>query len=99
MAAICCLENGHVEMAGVDGKKERKVEGPDGGYAWIVAIAACVINFIMAGLGRISGILFVAFIELFGVDRRSASMPFSVRSSARNLLGEFSRQSNSNRNL
>ncbi|CAL1273232.1 unnamed protein product [Larinioides sclopetarius] len=87
MAAICCLESGHVEMAGVDGKKQRKVEGPDGGYAWIVAIAACVINFIMAGLGRMSGILFVAFIELFGVDRRSASMPFSVRSSARNLLG------------
>ncbi|XP_055934864.1 monocarboxylate transporter 12-like [Argiope bruennichi] len=86
MAAIGCSENGHGEMVGVSGKK-RKVEGPDNGYAWIVAVAACVINFIMAGLGRMSGILFVAFIELFGVDRRSASMPSSVRSSARNLLG------------
>ncbi|XP_042903086.1 uncharacterized protein [Parasteatoda tepidariorum] len=66
---------------------KKRVAKPDDGFAWVVAIAACAINLIMAGLGRMSGILFVAFIEIFGVDRKSASMPFSVRSSARNLFG------------
>ncbi|GFT56771.1 monocarboxylate transporter 9, partial [Nephila pilipes] len=64
-----------------------RMDGPDGGWAWVVAISACIINFIMAGLGRMSGILYVAFIETFGVDRKAASTPFSVRSSTRNLLG------------
>ncbi|GFT92439.1 uncharacterized protein NPIL_525821 [Nephila pilipes] len=62
-------------------------EGPDKGWAWMVAFAACGINFIMAGLGRMSGILYVAFIDIYGVDRKGASLPFSVRSSTRNLLG------------
>lgn len=73
-------------------KEARKDKGsktacPDQGWAWVVATAACTINFIMAGLVRMSGILFVAFIEIFQVDRKSASMPFSVRSSAGNLFG------------
>ncbi|GBN55175.1 Monocarboxylate transporter 9 [Araneus ventricosus] len=63
------------------------MEGPDGGWAWVVAFSACIISFIMAGLGRMSGILYVAFIETFEVDRKAASTPFSVRSSTRNLLG------------
>ncbi|GFY51565.1 uncharacterized protein TNIN_146881 [Trichonephila inaurata madagascariensis] len=66
---------------------ESPKEGPDKGWAWMVAFAACGINFIMAGLGRMSGILYVAFIDLYGVDRKGASLPFSVRSSTRNLLG------------
>ncbi|GFQ89554.1 uncharacterized protein TNCT_36361 [Trichonephila clavata] len=68
-------------------KGDSPKEGPDKGWAWMVAFAACGINFIMAGLGRMSGILYVAFIDLYGVDRKGASLPFSVRSSTRNLLG------------
>ncbi|CAL1273196.1 unnamed protein product [Larinioides sclopetarius] len=63
------------------------MDGPDKGWAWAVAFAVCAINFIMAGLGRMSGILYVAFIDIYGVDRKGASTPFSVRSSTRNLLG------------
>ncbi|GBM14876.1 hypothetical protein AVEN_28600-1 [Araneus ventricosus] len=63
------------------------MDGPDQGWAWAVAFAVCAINFIMAGLGRMSGILYVAFIDIYGVDRKGASTPFSVRSSTRNLLG------------
>ncbi|KAF8782435.1 Monocarboxylate transporter 13 like protein [Argiope bruennichi] len=63
------------------------MDGPDQGWAWAVALAACAINFIMAGLGRMSGILYVAFIDIYRLDRKGASTPFSVRSSTRNLLG------------
>ncbi|GIX68384.1 uncharacterized protein CEXT_154761 [Caerostris extrusa] len=63
------------------------MEGPDKGWAWVVVFAACCINLIMNGQGRMSGILYVAFIDLYGVDRRSASLPFSIRTSTRNLLG------------
>ncbi|GFT93103.1 uncharacterized protein NPIL_610851, partial [Nephila pilipes] len=62
------------------------MEGPDRGWAWAVAFAACVINLIVNGQGRMSGILYVAFIDLYGVDRKGASTPFSVRTSTRNLL-------------
>ncbi|GFR00827.1 monocarboxylate transporter 5 [Trichonephila clavata] len=74
--------------ARTDEKMQRKVqvEGPDGTSAWIVAVAVCLINFIMAGLGRMSGILFVAFIETYGVGRKKASMPSSVRSSQETCL-------------
>ncbi|KFM82175.1 Monocarboxylate transporter 9, partial [Stegodyphus mimosarum] len=56
-------------------------------WAWLVVFAACLINFIMAGLGRIGGILYVAFIDTFHVDRKTASAPFSIRAGTRYLLG------------
>lgn len=68
-------------------QKLRMKEAPDVGYAWVVAVAACLINFIIAGLGRMSGILYVAFIENFNVTRKEATEPFTIRSSTRNLLG------------
>ncbi|GFT53876.1 monocarboxylate transporter 13 [Nephila pilipes] len=83
-----CLEIGQKKTVVTKTRRIRiRMDGPDGGWAWVVAISACIINFIMAGLGRMSGILYVAFIETFGVDRKAASTPFSVRSSTRNLLG------------
>ncbi|GFY51564.1 uncharacterized protein TNIN_146871 [Trichonephila inaurata madagascariensis] len=62
------------------------MEGPDRGWAWAVVFAACLINLIVNGQGRMSGILYVAFIDLFGIDRKGASTPMSVRTSTRNLL-------------
>ena len=67
--------------------------GPDGLEAWGVAIAASLINFIMAGINRASGILYVEFIDAFQVDRMKASLPFTIRSVARNLLGNSLRMS------
>jgi MFS family permease len=68
-------------------KRKIRAPGPDGTASWVVAFAAFLINFIMAGLSRMSGILYVSFIEMFEIDRKGASMPFSVRSSTMNLLG------------
>ncbi|GFY74712.1 monocarboxylate transporter 9 [Trichonephila inaurata madagascariensis] len=83
-----CIEGGQKKVVVTKTRRIRiRMEGPDGGWAWVVAFSACIISFIMAGLGRMSGILYVAFIETFGVDRKAASTPFSVRSSTRNLLG------------
>ncbi|GBN98057.1 Monocarboxylate transporter 9 [Araneus ventricosus] len=61
--------------------------GVDGGYAWIVAVACFMINFIMAGLARAAGVLYVAVIELYGVSRETATTPFSMRFSVRNMSG------------
>ncbi|KAF8783147.1 Monocarboxylate transporter 5 like protein [Argiope bruennichi] len=61
--------------------------GMDGGYAWVVAIACFMINFIMAGLARAAGVLYVAVIELYGVSREAATTPFSMRFSVRNMSG------------
>ncbi|KAG8182991.1 hypothetical protein JTE90_027478 [Oedothorax gibbosus] len=83
------VEDGPKEVSDSSSPKSsvRQQEGPDGRSAWLVALSACAINFVMAGLQRMSGILFVAFIDAFGVDRRTASAPFSVKASTRNLLG------------
>lgn len=70
-----------------DRLSSERFSGPDGIEAWTVALAACTISFVMAGLARMSGILYVAFIDIYHIDRREASLPFSVRSSMRNLFG------------
>ncbi|KAG8197310.1 hypothetical protein JTE90_007556 [Oedothorax gibbosus] len=59
----------------------------DQGYGWVVTFACFVVCFIMAGLARASGVLYVAVIELYGCSREAASAPFSVRFSVRNLAG------------
>lgn len=61
--------------------------GPDGLEAWGVATAAFFINFIMAGINRASGILYVEFLDVFHTDRMRASLPFTIRLVSRNLLG------------
>ncbi|KAG8180397.1 hypothetical protein JTE90_025447 [Oedothorax gibbosus] len=65
----------------------KSVPGPDGLLSWGVAIANFLINFIVVGLGRMSGILYVVFMQLFNADRQTASIPFSVQQAARNLFG------------
>ncbi|GBM88292.1 hypothetical protein AVEN_2103-1 [Araneus ventricosus] len=61
--------------------------GPDSLLSWLIAIANFVINFIVVGLGRMSGILYVVFMHKFDVDRQTSSVPFSVQQAARNLFG------------
>ncbi|KAF8788124.1 uncharacterized protein LOC129972164 [Argiope bruennichi] len=61
--------------------------GPDSQLSWLIAIANFLINFIIVGLGRMSGILYVVFMHKFSVDRQTSSMPFSVQQAARNLFG------------
>ncbi|GFY46276.1 monocarboxylate transporter 9 [Trichonephila inaurata madagascariensis] len=65
-------------------KREAQV---DQGYAWMVAFSCFMINFIMAGLARAAGVLYVAVIELYGVSREAATTPFSIRFSVRNMSG------------
>lgn len=64
------------------------LEKPDTGYAWVIAFAACIINMILSGISRMTGILYVAIIEAYGVSRQEASVPFTVRNSIRYLTGK-----------
>lgn len=66
-----------------------KLEVPDKGQAWVVAIAACIINMILSGLSRMIGILYVSVIEAYGVSRQEATLPFTVRNSIRCLSGKI----------
>ncbi|GFT59215.1 uncharacterized protein TNCV_3891641 [Trichonephila clavipes] len=50
-------------------------------------MACFFINFIMAGLARTAGVLYVALIELYGVSREAATTPFSIRVCVRNMTG------------
>ncbi|KFM81721.1 Monocarboxylate transporter 13, partial [Stegodyphus mimosarum] len=64
--------------------------GPDRGWSWVVAFAACFNSLVLAGIFRTSGVLFVAFINTFGVTREEASWPVVVCISVLNLTGPFS---------
>lgn len=63
------------------------LEEPDKGHAWVVAIAACIINMILSGLSRMIGMLYVAVIDSYKVSRQEATFPFTVRNSVRSLAG------------
>ncbi|KAF8778267.1 Monocarboxylate transporter 4 like protein [Argiope bruennichi] len=63
------------------------LEEPDKGYAWVIAFAACIINMILSGMSRMIGILYVAIIDEYGVTRKEASVPFTVRNAIRYLSG------------
>ncbi|KAG8200641.1 hypothetical protein JTE90_022263 [Oedothorax gibbosus] len=64
-----------------------ELEEPDKGRAWVVAIAACIINMILSGLSRMVGILYVSLIDTYGVTRGEATLPFTVRNSVRCISG------------
>ncbi|XP_054706322.1 monocarboxylate transporter 12-B-like isoform X2 [Uloborus diversus] len=61
--------------------------GPDEAIGWLIAMSCFFINFIMAGLARTAGVLYVALIDIYGVSRESATTPFSIRVSVRNMTG------------
>ncbi|XP_015917802.2 uncharacterized protein [Parasteatoda tepidariorum] len=56
---------------------------------WVVAFSCCFINFLLYGVARLSGMMMVAVSEAFQTNRASASLPFSVSTSVRNLSGFF----------
>lgn len=64
-----------------------RIYGSDGAWSWGVAFANFLVNFIIVGLGRMSGIFYVDFINIFRIDRKTASIPFSVQQAGRNLFG------------
>ncbi|KAG8184688.1 hypothetical protein JTE90_013081 [Oedothorax gibbosus] len=67
-----------------------RVSGPDHGWSWVIVFACCFASFILAGIFRTSGVLFVAFIDTFGVTREEASWPMVVCIAVLNLTGPFS---------
>lgn len=65
-----------------------KLEEPDKGQAWIVAVAASLICMIVGGLSRGSGLLYVAIIATYGVSRKKAAQPFFFKDAIRCLAGK-----------
>ncbi|XP_021002705.2 monocarboxylate transporter 12 [Parasteatoda tepidariorum] len=64
-----------------------KLEVPDQGWAWVVAFAACIINMLLSGISRMIGILYVYVLQMYGITRQEATLPFAVRNSVRMLSG------------
>ncbi|KAG8200645.1 hypothetical protein JTE90_022267 [Oedothorax gibbosus] len=65
----------------------KNVAGPDQPRSWAIALAACVINTLLSGISRATGLLYVALIESYGVSRLQANLPFTIRNVVRNLAG------------
>ena len=59
----------------------------DSGYAWVVAVANCWVNFSVYGLYRSYGVLYVAFMEHYHVNHQTASWPFTLLCSVYHLIG------------
>lgn len=64
-----------------------KRRGLDSAESWGIAVASIVVNFLILGPARLSGVLFVAIMERYGVDRKQASLPFTVCYVLRTLPG------------
>lgn len=66
---------------------KREKEGPDQARSWAIAMAGCVINSLLSGISRTTGLFYVSLIETYGVSRMEANMPFTLRNVVRNLGG------------
>ncbi|XP_055936982.1 uncharacterized protein LOC129966558 isoform X2 [Argiope bruennichi] len=64
-----------------------RLEGPDGLWSWIVALACGAVMFIFVGFVRLSGMMFVSVLETFQVDRNTAARPFCTHYSVVSILG------------
>ncbi|CAL1273224.1 unnamed protein product [Larinioides sclopetarius] len=63
------------------------MSGPDGPSSWVIAAACCFINMMMYGMTRLSGVLFVASVPRYHVNRESASFPYTFANFVRNTAG------------
>ncbi|GIY23717.1 uncharacterized protein CDAR_32071 [Caerostris darwini] len=64
-----------------------KRKGLDSAESWAIAAASIVINFLILAPARLSGVLFVAFMDRFNVNREQASLPFTLCYILRTLPG------------
>ncbi|XP_055933760.1 monocarboxylate transporter 12-like isoform X1 [Argiope bruennichi] len=65
----------------------KRIDAPDSARSWAVAIAGCLINSLMSGLTRSTGLIYVALIDTFGASRFQANLPFTARIMIKNLGG------------
>lgn len=65
-----------------------KLEEPDKGQGWVIAIAACLVRMVAVGLSRITPLLYVAAIETYDVSRQDAAQPFAACGSIQCLVGK-----------
>lgn len=70
--------------------KRRSDEGPDTGWSWVVAFAAFFNSLVLSGILRSSGILFVVFIDVFGLTRQETSWPITICISVLNFIAPMS---------
>ncbi|KAF7997786.1 hypothetical protein HCN44_009184 [Aphidius gifuensis] len=67
--------NGNAKKKQVnDGKTEGELVPPDGGWGWLVLIAAVMVNVLIPGMIKSFGILFVVFMTEFEASPPSAAM-------------------------
>lgn len=55
-----------------------KRHGPDSLDSWLVTAGLTFVSMILYSVVRLSGVLFVASMDRFGVDRKSASQPYTL---------------------
>lgn len=65
-----------------------KLEEPDKGQAWVVAIAVFFVNILVIGMKRMIPLMYVELIATYGVSRQSAAEPFAVAEAIRLLGGK-----------
>ncbi|GIY73602.1 MFS domain-containing protein [Caerostris darwini] len=67
-----------------------KTHSTDSCYSWIIAVACHVIHFLLYGMLRVAGLLFVEAMVLYNVDREVASLPFVICFTGRCAAGPVS---------
>ena len=75
-----------------DGNLDRKSQPADGGFGWIIVLAAFLNAMLHAGHLIMYGILLPEYVEYFQVTKASASVVSAVGLSASGLMGEWNRK-------
>ncbi|GFW96668.1 uncharacterized protein TNCV_2847251 [Trichonephila clavipes] len=64
-----------------------KRTGPDSLNSWFVAIYSSLVSMLLYGVVRLSGLLFVASMDRFQVDRQEASLPYILCDTLQGIAG------------
>ncbi|XP_023231006.1 uncharacterized protein LOC111631046 [Centruroides sculpturatus] len=67
--------------------RKNDTDSRDGGWAWVVAIACFVTNFISVGFLRSGSVLYVSFTQILGLSRVQSAWPLSLMASVMHLSG------------
>ncbi|KAG0422922.1 hypothetical protein HPB47_001274 [Ixodes persulcatus] len=76
-------------LPNVSQQKTTKKNGPAVDACWHVVVITAVVTFIGVSFERSMNYLYVAIMEEFGVDRKTASWPMSVMTSLGGVIGIF----------
>ena len=68
-------------------KEQSKKAVPDGGYGWVIVLGAALTHFLLVGMARSLGVLYVVLADKFGGTAFATSLVMAIFNTCRTITG------------